>query len=50
MVEEKKRFTILIDNNIYEKFKKLAEKETRSAGNLASKLIIDYVREHEKEL
>ena len=50
MAEEKKRFVVLIENKVFEKFKKLAEKETRSAGNLASKLIIDYVREHEKEL
>ena len=50
MPEEKKRFTLLIDNGSYEKFKKLAEKETRSAGNLAVKLILDYIKAHEKEL
>ena len=41
--EDKHRFVVIIEKDIYEKFKKLAEKEKRSASNLASKLITDYV-------
>ena len=44
----KKRFVLLVDQNIYDKFKKLAEEQTRTAGNLGTKLINDYVKEHEK--
>ena len=31
-----------------EKFKEIADKEKRSASNLANKLINDYVKEHSK--
>jgi len=48
MAEEKKRFVLLVDNNIFEKFKKLAQEQNRTAGNLGTKLIIDYVKENEK--
>ena len=48
MAEEKKRLTLLVDNNIFEKFKKLAQEQNRTAGNLGTKLIIDYVKENEK--
>lgn len=50
MQEEKKRLTLLIDYEIYEKFKKLAQAQTRTAGNLGTKLINDYVKENEKSL
>ena len=50
MTEEKKRFTLLIDNDKFEQFKKLAQMENRPTGNLAVKLILDYIKEHEKEL
>ncbi len=48
MSEEKKRLTLLIDNDIFEKFKKLAQEQNRTAGNLGTKLIIDYVKENFK--
>lgn len=44
--EDKHRFVVLIDKDNFEKFKKLAEKEKRSASNLAAKLIDDYIKEH----
>ena len=44
MAKEKKRFVLLVDLEIFEKFKKLAEKENRTPGNLGTKLVKDYVR------
>ncbi|MBR1424054.1 hypothetical protein IJ579_00650 [bacterium] len=41
--EDKQRFVVIIEKNIFEKFKNLAQNEKRSASNLASKLITDYV-------
>lgn len=41
--EDKHRFVVIIEKNTFEKFKNLAQKEKRSASNLASKLITDYV-------
>lgn len=49
MAEEKKRFVLLIDPEVFEKFKKLAEAEDRTPGNLGTKLIKDYVKENYKE-
>ncbi len=49
-MSEKKRFVILLDNEKFEQFKKLAQMENRPTGNLAVKLILDYIKEHEKEL
>lgn len=45
-MSEKKRFVLLIDYEIYEKFKKLAEKQDRTAGNLGAKLIKDFVKDN----
>lgn len=47
--EEKHRFVVLIDEDIFQKFKILAEKDNRSASNLAAKMIQDYVKENWKE-
>ena len=49
MAEEKKRFVLLVDQDIYEKFKKLAEEQDCTAGNLGTKLIKDYVNENYKK-
>lgn len=49
MSEEKKRLTLLIDNDVFEKFKKLAQEQNRTAGNLGTKLVIDYVKENCKD-
>ena len=49
MGKEKKRLTLLIDNDVFEKFKKLAQEQNRTAGNLGTKLVIDYVKEHCKD-
>lgn len=46
--EDKHRFVVIIEKDTFETFKKLAEKEKRSASNLASKLINDYIEEHNK--
>ena len=48
MVEEKKRFVLLVENDIFEKFKKLAQEQNRTAGNLGTKLVKDYVKENYK--
>ena len=39
MAGEKKRFVLLVDNDIFEKFKQLAQEQDRTAGNLGTKLI-----------
>ena len=49
MSEDKKRFVLLVDNDIFEKFKKLAQEQNRTAGNLGKKLVIDYVKENYKD-
>ena len=46
MAEEKKRFVLLVDNEIFEKFKVLAKEQNRTAGNLGTKLVNDYVKEN----
>lgn len=46
--DEKHRFVVLIDKDIFTEFKKLAKKEQRSASNLASKIITDYVENAQK--
>lgn len=46
--EDKHRFVVIIEKDIFEKFKEIADKEKRSASNLANKLINDYVKEHSK--
>ncbi len=48
MTEEKKRFVLLVDPEIFEKFKKLAVEQNRTAGNLGTKLINDFVKENYK--
>ena len=45
----KKRFVLLVDNDIYEKFKKLAENQNRTAGNLGTTIIKEYVKNNYKE-
>lgn len=49
MAEDKKRFVLLIDYETYEKFKILAEEQNRTAGNLGTTLIKNYVKENYKE-
>lgn len=44
--DNKHRFVVIIEKDIFEEFKKLAEKEKRSASNLANKLINDYIQAH----
>ena len=46
VTEPKKRFVILIDYDTYDKFKKLAEDQNRTAGNLGATLVKNYVKEH----
>jgi len=49
MADEKKRMTLLIDPEIFEKFKKLAIEQNRTAGNLGTKLVNDFVKENYKQ-
>ncbi len=49
MADEKKRMTLLIDPEIFEKFKKLAIEQNRTAGNLGTKLVNDFVKENFKQ-
>lgn len=44
--EKKQRFVILIDKESYEKFRELAEKQNRSASNLGSIVIKDYIKQN----
>lgn len=46
--KSKKRFVLLIEPEIFEKFKSLAKEQNRTAGNLGTKLINDYVKENSK--
>ena len=48
MKEEKKRFVLLVENEIFEKFKQLAKEQNRTAGNLGTKLVNDYVKDNYK--
>lgn len=41
---DKHRFVVIIEKDTFDELKKIAEKEKRSASNLASKLITDYVK------
>ncbi len=47
-VSEKKRFVLLIDQDIFEKFKKLAQEQNRTAGNLGATLVKNYVKDNLK--
>lgn len=44
--EENHRFVVIVEKEIFEQFKKLAQKEKRSASNLAAKMITDYVEKN----
>ena len=44
--DNKHRFVILIDKESYEKFRKLAEEQNRSACNLGAIVIKDYIKNH----
>ena len=46
--EEKHRFVVIIEKEVFEDFKKIAQNEQRSASNLASKLISDYVKNNQE--
>ncbi len=46
VTSEKKRFVLLVDIETFEQFKKLAEEQNRTAGNLGTTLIKQYVKEH----
>ncbi len=45
--DEKHRFVVIIEKETFERFKEIAKQEQRSASNLASKLITDYVNNQE---
>lgn len=44
--EDKHRFVILIDKELLNKFRQLAEKDNRSASNLAVKILTEYVEKN----
>ncbi len=45
----KKRFVLLIEHDIYDEFKKLAEEQNRTAGNLGATLVKDYVKNNREK-
>jgi len=47
-MKNKKRFVLLVDGDIYEKFKELAKKQNRTAGNLGTTLINEYVEKNNR--
>ena len=49
VTESKKRFVLLVENDVYEKFKKLAQEQNRTAGNLGATLVKNYVKEHDSK-
>ena len=49
MAEDKKRFVLLVDHEVFEKFRELAIEQNRTAGNLGTKLINDFVKENYKK-
>jgi hypothetical protein len=46
---EKRRFVLLIEPEIYEEFKNLAQEQNRTAGNLGTMLIKEYVKNNKKK-
>lgn len=46
--KEKRRFVLLIEPEIFEEFKKLAQEQNRTAGNLGTMLIKEYVKNYKK--
>lgn len=46
--KEKHRFVVIIDKLIFNEFKELAQKENRSASNMASMIISDFVKNNKK--
>ena len=46
---ENHRFVVIIEKEDFEKFKNLAKKENRSASNLASTLIKQYIEDKTKK-
>ena len=43
--EENHRFVVIIDKETFKEFKEIAQKENRSASNLASTLIKKYIKD-----
>ncbi len=46
MAADKKRFVLLIEEDIYEKLKKIAEEQNRATSNLAVTIIKEYIKNH----
>lgn len=44
--DTKKRLVLLVEENVYKKFKELAAEQNRTAGNLGTTLIKEYVKNH----
>ena len=44
MKDEKHRFVLLVEKDVFEKFKNLAKEQNRTAGNLGTTLINEYVK------
>ena len=49
MLKEKKRLTLLLDTDIFAEFKKIAKEQNRTAGNLGTKLVNDFVNKRLKK-
>ncbi len=46
--EQKHRFVLLVDREIFEQFKNLASAQNRTAGNLGTTLINEFVKKNSK--
>lgn len=46
--DDKHRFVVIIEKEIFNQFKQLAQCEKRSASNLAAKLIEEYIKHNSK--
>lgn len=46
---EKHRFVLLVEPEIFEEFKKLAQEQNRTAGNLGTMLIKEYVKNNKNK-
>lgn len=48
-MKNKKRFVLLIEEDIFEDFKSLAKEQNRTAGNLGATLIKEYVKNNKSK-
>lgn len=47
MPTQNPKIQVVVDKDIYNKFKKICEKEKRSLSNMAAKIIIEWINKEE---